>query len=262
MTVHLVFTVFGPLGAWGTPSPASGNAAYKATDTVPTKSALIGLLGAALGWPRERLGELAVGLSIAVRLDHPPAPQPAHDYHTVRKGQRPKGRDRWTRFEELRGDLAGTDSSGAMLSSREFLSEGLWMVAVHCGPGAAVSATDFDAALRAPVHPLYIGRKAFPLGLPPDPEVVEAEGPVGAFAAYGYLLKRRPDLARWWSSPQHSLVGICCDADYPGLEEAPDRWVERRDLPHPVRLEDGRVERRFKMRSEAQLSVQGEVPCT
>lgn len=264
MAEHLVFTIFAPLGAWGTPSPSSGNAAYKASETVPTKSAVVGLLGAALGWPRERLGELAAALHVAVRLDRQPLHQPAPDYHTVRKGQRPRGRERWSRFDELRDDLTRTASGGAMLSRREYLAEGLWTVAVHCASGQVVTAADLAAALRSPVYPMYAGRKAFSLGLPPDPEVIEADGPVAALAAYGSLTRRRPALTRWLAAPADPApeVGLCCDADYPGLERPAERWLERRDMPRPVRLEDGRVERRFAVRTEAHLSIPGEPPCT
>ena len=46
---HLVFTVMAPLGAWGSPSRSAANAAYKPTELDPSRSAVIGILGAALG---------------------------------------------------------------------------------------------------------------------------------------------------------------------------------------------------------------------
>ncbi|WP_404379521.1 type I-E CRISPR-associated protein Cas5/CasD [Caenispirillum salinarum] len=267
MAAHLVFTIFAPLGAWGSPSPSSGNAAHKATETVPTKSALTGLLGAALGWPRDRLGLLAESLYVAVRVDVAARPQPAADYHTVRKGAPPSGRDRWTRFDELRGELAGTHGGGAMLSRREYLSEGLWTACVRCRPEAPISEDAMASALRAPVYSLYAGRKAFPLGLPPDPEVVEAPGPVAALGAYGTVDRRRPDLAAWLGRSdggEPETLRVCADHDFPGLEDIGivDRWLERRDLPHPVVLADGRVERRFQVRREVHLSVPREAACS
>ena len=257
---HLVFSLCAPLGAWGTASPSSGNAAYKATDLVPGKSAVIGLLGAALGWPRDRLGELASGLTLAVRIDVSPVPQPAPDYHTVRKGQPPKGRERWSRFDELRSVLTGRDDDGAMLSRREFLAEGLWTVALHPADGiaveAAVTVETLAEALRRPVFPLCAGRKAFTLGLPPDPAVIEADGPMEAVAAYGWPWTRRPAMSDLLDGLHRRMVlplRLHADADYPGLSQSAERWIERRDVPVPMTLESGHNERRFRSRRELHL---------
>ncbi|CCG07916.1 CRISPR-associated protein Cas5 [Pararhodospirillum photometricum] len=278
MASHLVFTLLAPLGAWGSPTLSSSNAAYKATDTAPSKSAVVGILGAALGWERGRLGPLAAGLLLAVRVDHEPVVQPAPDFHTVRKGTRPPdrspmsrsvrkgarppGRSPMSRFDELRADLAGGESGGALLSRREILAEGLWTVVVRlrADGDAGVDLPGLAAALRAPVFPLYAGRKAFGLGLPPDPALVEASGPLAALAAYGGVASRHPALASWlaFREEKRSECRFLSDPDFPGLDGAVARLVERRD--HLV-VPEGAVDqggRRFAVRSEAQ----GVMPCS
>lgn len=262
MASHLVFTLLAPLGAWGSPTLSSSNAAYKATDTAPSKSAVVGILGAALGWQRGRLGPLAAGLLLAVRVDHEPVVQPAPDFHTVRKGTRPPDQSPMSRFDELRADLAGGESGGALLSRREILAEGLWTVVVRLRTDGdvGVDLPELAAALRAPVFPLYAGRKAFGLGLPPDPALVEASGPLAALAAYGGVASRHPALAPWldfWRE-RPPLCRFLSDPDFPGLDGSVARLVERRD--HLV-VPEGAVDqggRRFAVRSEAQ----GVMPCS
>jgi CRISPR system Cascade subunit CasD len=48
MSRYLLFQLYAPLVSWG--APAVGEVRH--TDTIPTRSALLGLLAAALGIPR------------------------------------------------------------------------------------------------------------------------------------------------------------------------------------------------------------------
>jgi CRISPR system Cascade subunit CasD len=264
---HLVFTLYAPYGAWGAASASSATTAYKATELEPSRSAVIGLLGAALGRERARLPELDRALFVAVREVLAPRRDPKPDYHTVTPARRPNGRERWTRFEELRPHLAGNDKQGgSILSRREYWTNGLWTVALARSPAEGPSLKTLAEALSRPVWLLYGGRKACGLGLPPDPEVIAAHGPVEALAAYGLPWTRRPALAAILAPladavrTQTGFGRLLYDAAYPGAPDPPLRTVARRDRTDHLLQPSGRLFRRYLTRIQAELPWPGEVP--
>ena len=254
---HLVFTLAAPYGAWGSASLSSATTAHKATELDPSKSALTGLLGAALGFARPRLGELAKHLRVAVWVLARPERDPAPDYHTITRADPPSGREHWGRFEELRSHLAGGEAKGSLISRREYWSGGLWTAAVwsdhpEAGPGRLAE------ALAAPRWPLYAGRKSCTLGLPPDPEVIAAAGPVAALRAYGRPEERHPALAPLLKRLTARTDGggeLLFDPDYPGAPP-PNRHLRilrRLDRCDPLELAEGRVYPRYHERAEARM---------
>jgi CRISPR system Cascade subunit CasD len=252
MAAHLVFTICAQLGAWGAPSTPSANQAMKPTDLHPGRSAVAGLLGAALGVDRERLGDLGAAIRIAVRTDVRPEPQPINDYHTIMPGIPPEGRERWSRLEETRRAMSGM-VEGAILSSRAFWDTGVWTVAVHAAEGSGFEVGAMAAALREPRWPLYAGRKAFPLAWDVDPQVVEADGPVEALRGYRWLAERHPSLEDDLPEP-NAQRPLHFDMDYPGAPPA-IRMMPRTDVPVVRRTPDGHLLRLFMPRQEAQAHV-------
>jgi CRISPR system Cascade subunit CasD len=266
MTAQLVFTLYAPLGAWGSPSLSAANAAYKATELDPPRSAMLGLLAAALGLTREREAELDPETRLAIRVDIPPTRDPKPDYHTITKarfrGTTLEGRTRWTRFEELRSHLIGGDDSGAILSRREYWTMGLWTVALARTHSAPPTLHVLAAALALPVWPLYAGRKACALGLPPDPEVLDADGPVAAMNAYGHPWTRHPILAGALTPLRQAAAAqtqrrLLFDPDYPGAP-LPAKTASRRDRP-AHHAPSGVLIRRFLVRTcaESWLPAEG-----
>lgn len=261
MTAQLAFTLCAPYGAWGAASLSSATTAYKATELDPPKSALVGLLAAALGLERAGLAALAQSVLVAVRVGVRPERDPKPDYHTITRAAPPEGRDRWTRFEELRAHLAGRGESGSLLSRREYWACGLWTVAVVVAADAPWSADLLAQALRAPRWTLYAGRKSCTLGLPPDPEViVDAGGPMAALGRYGWPWERHPGLAAVLEPLRDRLEhpdaqDLIFDPDYPGAPQGDDghtvRTTRRRDRPDPLVLDGGRIYQRFHERTEA-----------
>jgi CRISPR system Cascade subunit CasD len=260
---QLCWTLMAPYGSWGAASLSSATTAWKATELDPPKSAIVGLLGAALGLPRNRLGDLSDAIRIAVRTGLRPRHDPRPDYHTISRARRPEGRDRWSRFEELRSSLNGRDSSGALLSRREYWSYGLWSVAVTAiRPDFTLQC--MAGALTAPRWVLYAGRKSCMLGLPPDPRIEERPGPVAALAAYGWPWERRPALAETLKHLRKLMEGteqrgqLAFDPDYPGIpvgnEAAIRREIRRRDHPDPLPLPGGRIYQRFHEREEIRMA--------
>ena len=233
---HLVFTLYAAHGAWGAATLSSANTAWRATELDPGLSHVCGILGAAIGLPRSDLGSLAETLWFGSRALIPAQREAAPDYHTITPPTPPAGRDHrrgWTRFEELRPALSpGRGPQGSVQSWREYWTHGLWLVVLRQRDDDAAALDTVAGALRRPRHPLFAGRKSCPLGLPLDPEMVAADGPVDALALYGTPWDRHPELAgRLGPLPTPGPLRL--DADFPN---APVhlRRLERRDRPLPA----------------------------
>ena len=200
MPAYLLFDLFAPHGSFGAPSISAASSAWRWTELDPPRSVLVGLLGAALGLGRERQAEVDDAFAFAVRVDVPPVRDPLADYHTILPGRAPVGRERWSRLQEQRHVLVGGYTKGSIISRREYWTLGCWTVAVARRDGDVDGLADLAGALRRPVWPLYVGRRACPLGAPPDPQLVEAEDLVGAFRLRPPLPERRPvPFCRLWS---------------------------------------------------------------
>jgi CRISPR system Cascade subunit CasD len=132
----------GPLQSWATQSKLG----IRDTDREPSKSAVLGLVGAALGMQRDDDDQLAAlrTLSTAVRVDR--AGSLLRDYHTAGGGS---FRDR---------DPYVVDGAGDCIPShRYYLQDAAFTVALS---GEATLVDRVAAALRNPHWPLFLGRRA------------------------------------------------------------------------------------------------------
>ena len=80
MKEYLTFRLYGPLASWGQ-AAVGGD---RPTGLCPTRSAVLGLLGAALGIKREeelRLSELQESVTVAIKQTVPTSL--LRDYHTT-----------------------------------------------------------------------------------------------------------------------------------------------------------------------------------
>ncbi|MBX9295648.1 type I-E CRISPR-associated protein Cas5/CasD [Chromobacterium vaccinii] len=164
MRDYLVFRLYGPMASWG--ELAVGEQRVSADH--PSRSALLGLLGAALGVRRSDEGgqqALSRGYRFGVKLVA--AGMPLRDYHTVQWPDIPKKFSYRTRRQEMR-DKAKLNT---ILSSREYRSDSLSVVAVEAAPDAPHGLAALADALCSPVFMPYLGRKSCPLALPLDPRV-------------------------------------------------------------------------------------------
>lgn len=145
MSAVLLLRLAGPMQSWGTRSRFS----HRDTGTEPSKSGVVGLLCAALGWPREAnafpvagrehtLADLG-GLPMAVRADR--EGRLMRDYHTAQQVRR-----------------AGGGVQDTVLSERYYLADAGFLVGL-AGDRPLLDA--LAAAVRRPVWPLALGRKAF-----------------------------------------------------------------------------------------------------
>lgn len=157
----------GPLQSWGT----QGRFGIRDTDREPSKSGVLGLVGAALGMPRHDVEQLARlrRLSVAVRVDREGTP--VRDYHTVGGGTfRGRQHGLWSMEEErFKPGLTA-------LTERYYLADASFLVALGGEDDELVGS--IAAALRDPRWPLYLGRRGCPpaepvyAGLSADPPAV------------------------------------------------------------------------------------------
>lgn len=161
MRNYLILKLHGPMQAWGEHSfegkRPSGN--------FPTRSALLGLLGACLGICRndpQRLQQLADSVAFAVRKeirfrtkrDGSKRPLPiikVTDYHTV---------------QDAREDYAGLKSHETIQTWREYLFDAAYTVAVWNTDTATILLSELEQAIKTPLFTPYLGRRSCPLSRP------------------------------------------------------------------------------------------------
>lgn len=166
----LLFRLYAPLAAWG--DIAVGE--IRPTFERPSRSALFGLLAAALGITRDREDDLrrldaAYGYAVAVEAHG----EALRDYHTVQRPPQRKGAAYATRREELgalpREDLATT------LSYRDYWQDARYLACLWTLAGNPPHTLEALAgALREPRFSLYLGRKSCPPAAPLTPRLVSA----------------------------------------------------------------------------------------
>lgn len=229
---YLVFRLAGVLSAFGAPAIGEQRPVWEA----PSKSGILGLVGAALGLDRDQtsgLDTLQDALSYAVRLDTPG--RPSRDFHTA---ESPRGLGHRTRRDELAAPELTT-----ILSDRRYRSDVVYTVALwRCG-AIGPSLTVLARALQRPRYVLYLGRKSCPLSAPPRPLVLNAPDIRAAFDAHDRRAGRPQDDGK---------APIWCDIGAPGIEDGTSRT--RRD-----RVRD-RGRWLFETRTEGRLAaVPGDV---
>ncbi|OPX92695.1 MAG: CRISPR system Cascade subunit CasD [Syntrophorhabdus sp. PtaB.Bin027] len=167
---YLLFRLYGPLASWG--EIAVGESRH--TAPYPGKSAILGLLAAALGIKREeedRQKALAEGYHFGIKVLS--TGSLLRDYHTTQVPDSVGSFSYRTRRDEM---VIGKDRLGTLLSSREYRCDALSIVAVRALDKAPYSLRELQGALLKPKLHLYLGRKSCPLAAPLKPLVLPAEG--------------------------------------------------------------------------------------
>ena len=172
---HLVFVLYGPMAAFG--GVAVGE--RRGGEPRPARSALLGLLAAALGIDRaaaEQHAAMEHGYGVADRVDAPGVT--FTDYHTAQVPPARRNIRHTTRRAELEAKPLET-----ILSRRDYRTDALFTVALWAEPDAPFPLVTLKDALLQPKFCLSVGRKSCPLGLPPGPQVISAEHALAAMAA-------------------------------------------------------------------------------
>jgi CRISPR system Cascade subunit CasD len=217
MTDYLVFRLYGPLASWG--DIAVGE--VRPSTAHPSKSAVMGLVTAALGVRRDQEGELsklAGGYGMAVRVDG--FGKPVKDYHTIQV--RPGVNSFATRRDELAVEPG--EKLETILSYRDYRADALFTVALWEKPDRPHPLDGLREAMEKPVFALYLGRKSCPLGAPLEPQVVQADNIREAFQKAEFkfteveAIPGRQNPMLYWEKDGAA-----------GLE--PQQAFERRDIP-------------------------------
>lgn len=143
----LLLRLCGPMQSWGTRSRFT----ERDTEMEPSKSGVVGLLCAAMGWERARDTAPLAALRMGVRVEREGTLM--RDYHTA--GGAGDGVRR----------SSGSLSTTAVLSNRYYLADADFLVGLESSDTQFLS--QIEAALRDPVWQLSLGRKSFALSLPP-----------------------------------------------------------------------------------------------
>lgn len=221
--MFLFVDLYGPLAAWGDVAVGETRPAY----TRPSRSAVLGLVGAALGVRRtDEEGQRALreGYGFGVRVDA--QGRLLLDYHTAQVPTGVRARGLPTRRDEL-----GEGGLNTTLSTRSYRTDALATVCLWGRDYPRWTLADMATALERPAFPLYLGRRSCPLALPLAPSVVEADTVVHAFRIHDE--QRNPRLAQ----VREVLVvdeprELFLDADAPGVPEGAPRTARRDDPLH------------------------------
>ncbi len=203
MRDYLIFRLYGSLAAWG--DIAVGE--YRPSFAHPSKSAIIGLLAAALGVRRdesERQKDLSESFLFSVKVDS--MGTLLRDYHTAQVPSAKRGVTFRTRGHELANNKLNT-----ILSSRDYRCDSAYTVAVCMVDGGSHTAHELAAALQKPVFTLYLGRKSCPLAMPLQPQVVSAATLREAFTSVSFgnelsdIIDAGPATVYWESGIESGL---------------------------------------------------------
>lgn len=151
----LLLRLAAPLQAWGDESKYD----IRGTRNEPTKSGVIGLLAAAMGYRRDndKISDMANKLRMGIRVDQPGIV--IRDFHTARAPKYGKG-------GIIKYDIDGSIimEKDPYITQRYYLCDACFLVGLECEDEGFLH--DVIEALRSPVFPLYMGRRALPLSLP------------------------------------------------------------------------------------------------
>jgi CRISPR system Cascade subunit CasD len=173
MNDFLIFRIYGFMASWG--DIAVGE--YRPSFDHPSKSAIMGMISAALGIRRdeeERLHELGAGYCVAVRIDEPGILM--RDYHTAQVPPSGKGRNKrsfLTRQAEL---SVPKEELNTILSTRDYHCDAVYTLclwSIRSPPLYPLAV--LKEHLEHPVFTLYLGRKSCPLSLPLQPQIIQEE---------------------------------------------------------------------------------------
>ena len=218
MSGCLVVVLAAPLASFG---ENPGNVRRGTADR-PTRSALIGLAGAALGVERaDSAGQRALSDSFltATRTLRPGVP--LTDFHTFQS--LPTGKAAATRAEAL----SFRDDLGTSITRRDYRADGLWQAAYCPRPNGTVSLEALRDAFLRPRFMLWAGRKSCPLAHPLAPVLIESDDLETAFVGHARWVDVKDKRPFIGGSP--SVLAV--DDRLPATGNLPARLHRRNDDP-------------------------------
>lgn len=179
MREFLIVKLQGAMQAWGEHTFED----YRPSHIFPTRSAVVGLLGACLGIDRADIQsrtDLNASFELTVRADRRKVQkeqfgqikektlkmQKMTDYHTVLDARK----------------VNGTPRSDAIVSYREYLCDAEFTLALDFRSNAVFSLEKVKAAIQKPYYTPFLGRRSCPIQRPLFENVILAEGAQQALA--------------------------------------------------------------------------------
>ena len=211
MAEFVIFTLAAPMGAF---ADLAGHE-RRHSGTWPARSAVLGLVGAALGVRRDEtarqqsLSRWRTAVSVLSRG------VALRDFHTVQTVPTARIKRPATRREALEA-LASGDNS--LITWRDYRTDCAFGVALWGGDGPE----EVRKALARPHFTLYLGRKSCPLSAPAAPKVIQAANPVDALARIDL-----PPFLEDQLDPQNPLMVVSEEPLNGGRQEI--RWDEPLD---------------------------------
>ncbi|HQO57804.1 MAG TPA: type I-E CRISPR-associated protein Cas5/CasD [Candidatus Omnitrophota bacterium] len=237
MKNYLLFRLYGPLCSWGDIAVGEMRPSFPH----PTKSAVLGLVAAALGIKRdEDKKHVALADSYGFSVLVEDMGRPLSDYHTV---QVPPGRERYAsrREEVVRGQKHELKT---ILSTRDYRTDAIYTIALWEKKSGSCPVEEIQERLGAPVFTLYLGRKSCPLALGLQPQIVPAASLLEAFQKSQFVDLNMISGHNW---PLGNKILYWEKIDSAGLAE--EKKFERRDTPL------SRIRWQFDIRKEYYASV-------
>jgi CRISPR system Cascade subunit CasD len=151
MPRYLILKLDGPMQAWGGHTYED----FRPSHPFPTRSGLLGLIGACMGIDRQdtaALASLAESLEFTVRADQVPdrTALKLADFHTVLDARK----------------VDGSANKNPVVSRREYLFDAAFTVALGERAGGAVSLDTVAAAIKRPCYTPTLGRRSCPISRP------------------------------------------------------------------------------------------------
>jgi len=174
MADYLILRLSGPMQSWGQPTFEGS----RPTSTFPTRSGLLGVVGACLGIKRnerDKVQALADSVRFAVRCDQvTPEGNPARvikltDYHTIK---------------DARESYFSLKSHETIQTWREYLCDACFTVAVWLTADARISLGELVDAVQKPRFTPYLGRRSCPMTRPLFVGTCQSDNPKTALDQY------------------------------------------------------------------------------
>jgi len=151
MSRFLILKLDGPMQAWGGHTYED----FRPSHLFPTRSGLLGLLGACLGidrYDQDGLQRLASSVEFTVRADHHGKKRGLKlpDFHTVLEARK----------------VDGSPNKNPVVSRREYLFDASFTVAVGGMEGAKIGLDTIAESMLRPHYTPSLGRRSCPLACP------------------------------------------------------------------------------------------------
>ena len=205
----LLLRLAAPIQSWGDESKYD----IRGTRDEPSKSGVIGLIAAAMGYRRDsiEIARMAEKLRIGIRVDQPG--KIIRDFHTAKA---PKyGKNHALKY----------DDNGAIImeknpytTQRYYLCDACFLVGIECADEEYLHS--IEVALKAPVFPLYLGRRSCP---PTLPLVLGVKN----YKLEDILKEAEWIAADWYKDKHHSIRARIITETYKGQAA----WYIQKDQP-------------------------------